>query len=98
MAGRDGFVSEVGVQQFLNLPGVGQITIGEFALAVSIQQMASIKVAVVSLTPGCRRPIDSEVAENWTKVVDSMARKSVRFVAGHFADKIDEFLVATRTF
>ena len=28
--------------------------------------------------------------------MDSFSRKSVRFVAGQFADKIDEFLVATR--
>ena len=97
LAGRDGFVSEVSVVQFLRMERVGEITIGEFALATSVQHMASIKVAVVSLTPSDRGTVDSELAERWTKIVDSMARKTVRFVAGQFADKLDHFLVATRT-
>ena len=97
LAGRDGFVSEVSVDQFLTIHRVGQITIGEFALATSVQHMSSIRVAVFSLSPSDRGPADSELAENWTKVVDCMARKAVRFVAGHFADKLDQFLLATRT-
>ena len=97
LAGRDGFVSEVSVVQFLRMERVGEITIGEFALATSVQHMASIKVAVVSLTPSDRGTVDSELAERWTKIVDSMARKTVRFVAGQFADKLDHFLVSTRT-
>ena len=58
--------------------------------------MASIKVAVVSLTPNDRGDMSSELAENWKKVVDCMARTAVRFVAGQFADRLDQFLLATR--
>ena len=97
LAGRDGYVAEVMVQKLLNLPGVGQIAIAEFSLAVSIQQMGSIKVAVVSLTPGDLGQVDEATADNWNKVGDSLARMSVRFAVGHFSNRIDQFLVATRT-
>ena len=96
VAGRDGFVSDVRVQQFLKIERVGQVTIAQFDFAVSVQHMASIKVAVVSLTPNDRGDMSSELAENWKKVVDCMARTAVRFVAGQFADRLDQFLLATR--
>ena len=92
LAGRDGFVSDVVVQQADVVPGFGEIAIAEFSFSVSVQQMSSIKVAVVRLGPG-RRNADPSV---WDQVLESISRKSVRFVAGQFADVLDQFLVATR--
>ena len=95
LAGRDGYVSEVMVHMYLALPGVGQIAIAEFSLSVSVQQMTSIKVAVVSLAPGGAGE-GPAVAEYWAKVLDAIARKSVRFIAGDFADQTDRFLHQAR--
>ena len=94
-AGRDGFVTDVQVQKQWNLDGFGQIAVAEFSLAVTVQHQQSVKVALVNVTPGGRcKDNPAWRWEDWTTVVDALSRKTVRFVAGGFEDKLDQFLVA----
>ena len=96
LAGRAGYVQDVHVHQLLKYDGVGQVAIGQFGLAVALQQMTSIQVALVSLASP-EVPNGSAVADDWEKVIDAVARKAVRFVAGNFGNQLDVFLEAFRT-
>ena len=81
VVGRDSIVSEVEVNYTMCTPSCGPVLISELGVSVSVRQMVSMMVAVVSLAaPSCGRCGGPQGAP-WDEVARTVTKEVVRLVA-----------------
>ena len=84
IAGRSGIVKEVEIKDFLHISARGPLLIADVGFAVSVQQMLSLRVAIIGL------PIleVTGVTPTWEVVSRTLERRSARVLVGEFAHQL----------
>ena len=81
IAGRAGIVKEVEIKDFFNIAAGGPLLIAEVGFAVSVQQMLSLRVALIGLPT-------MEVITPWGDFARALERRSARVLVGEFTDQL----------
>ena len=89
IAGRAGIVKEVEIKDFFNIAAGGPLLIAEVGFAVSVQQMLSVRVAIIGLPT-------MQVITPWGDFARTLERRSVRLLVGEFANQLVSALTDLR--
>ena len=81
IAGRAGIVKEVEIKDFFDIAAGGPLLIAEVGFAVSVQQMLSLRVALIGLPT-------MQVITPWGDFARALERRSARVLVGEFTDQL----------
>ena len=95
LAGRKGIVTNCILESTVHVPGQHPLVMAEFRFSVCVQQMMSLKVALLDMDDQIER--HGFEAFTWDEVAKALQTNVVRVVAGEFGDNLVTLLDALRS-